>query len=89
MQYIDAGMVGSLGRDATAAIGLISTSTWLIGGLCISVSVGFSVQVAQLMLGRPYTLGGEVVESRRIGRSIGFPLSSKYSVLLIRPVRLS
>ena len=49
MQYIDAGMVGSLGRDATAAIGLISTSTWLIGGLCISVSVGFSVQVAQLI----------------------------------------
>lgn len=34
------------------------------------------VQVAQLMLGRPYTLGGEVVESRRIGRSIGFPTAN-------------
>ncbi|MEE5992128.1 MAG: MATE family efflux transporter [Oscillospiraceae bacterium] len=49
MQYIDAGMVGSLGKEATAAIGLVSTSTWLIGGLCISGSVGFSVQVAQLI----------------------------------------
>lgn len=34
------------------------------------------VQVAQLMLGRPYTLCGEVVESRRIGRSIGFPTAN-------------
>ena len=49
MQYIDASMVGSLGRDATASIGLVSTSSWLIGGLCISLGVGFSVQVAHLI----------------------------------------
>ena len=49
MEYIDAGMVGSLGADATAAIGLISSSTWLIGGLCMAASTGFSVQVAQLI----------------------------------------
>ncbi|HQM02969.1 MAG TPA: MATE family efflux transporter, partial [Ruminococcus flavefaciens] len=45
MQYIDAAMVGSLGKEGTAAIGLVSTSTWLIGGLCISAAMGFSVQV--------------------------------------------
>lgn len=49
MQYIDAAMVGSLGKEATAAIGLVSTSTWLIGGLCISAATGFSVQAAQLI----------------------------------------
>ncbi|MCR4961417.1 MAG: MATE family efflux transporter [Lachnospiraceae bacterium] len=49
MQYIDAGMVGSLGAGATASIGLISTTTWLIGGTCIGVSAGFYVQVAQLI----------------------------------------
>ena len=49
MQYIDAGMVGSLGANATAAIGLVSSSTWLIGGLCIGAASGFSVQVAQLI----------------------------------------
>ena len=49
MQYIDAAMVGSLGAHATAAIGLVSTTTWLIGGLCISVGTGFSVQTAQLV----------------------------------------
>lgn len=51
MQYIDAAMVGSLGANASAAIGLVSTSTWLMGGLCISLATGFSVQVAQLIGG--------------------------------------
>ncbi len=49
MQYIDAGMVGRLGANATAAIGLVSTTTWLIGGTCIGISAGFYVQVAQLI----------------------------------------
>lgn len=49
MQYIDAGMVGSLGAAATASIGLISSTTWLIGGSCIGISAGFYVQVAHLI----------------------------------------
>ena len=48
MQYIDAAMVGSLGENASAAIGLVSSSTWLLGGLCLSLATGFSVQVAHL-----------------------------------------
>ena len=46
MQYIDSAMVGNLGADASAAIGLVATSTWLLGGLCSAVSAGFSVQIA-------------------------------------------
>lgn len=46
MQYIDAAMVGSLGADASAAIGLVSTTTWLFWGLCVAATTGFSVQVA-------------------------------------------
>lgn len=46
MQYIDASMVGSLGAGASAAVGLVSTTTWLTGGLCSSVSIGFTVRVA-------------------------------------------
>ena len=34
------------------------------------------VQSAQLMLGRAYTLAGTVIESRRIGRTIGFPTAN-------------
>lgn len=51
MQYIDAAMVGSMGAGPMAAIGLMSTSTWLIGGMCVGLSSGFSVQVAQLFGG--------------------------------------
>lgn len=46
MQYIDASMVGSLGANASASIGLVSTTTWLFGGLCAAVATGFNVQVA-------------------------------------------
>ena len=46
MQYIDASMVGSLGAEASASIGLVSTSTWLFSGLCSAAATGFSVQVA-------------------------------------------
>lgn len=46
MQYIDASMVGRLGADDSAAIGLVSTSLWLFWGICSAVTTGFSVQVA-------------------------------------------
>ncbi len=49
MQYIDAAMVGSLGADASAAIGLVTSSSWLLGGLCVSAVTGFSVQAAQFV----------------------------------------
>ena len=47
MQYIDTSMVGSLGTNASAAIGLVASTTWLFGGLCRALMVGFCVQAAQ------------------------------------------
>ncbi|MGY3665232.1 MAG: MATE family efflux transporter [Roseburia sp. 1XD42-69] len=47
MQYIDASMVGQLGAKDSASIGLVSSSTWLMGGLCSAASIGFTVQIAQ------------------------------------------
>lgn len=49
MQYIDASMVGRLGANASGAIGLVSSTTWLFGGLCIAVTTGFTVQIAQIV----------------------------------------
>ena len=46
MQYIDSAMVGALGANASAAIGLVASSTWLMNGGTFAVSTGFSVQVA-------------------------------------------
>lgn len=47
MELIDAGMVGSLGGHASASIGLVASSTWLINGICSGFIYGFSVQTAQ------------------------------------------
>lgn len=47
MQIIDASMVGRLGLHASASIGLISSTTWLLGRLCSGATYGFSVQTAQ------------------------------------------
>ena len=46
MEYADASMVGRLGAHDSASIGLVSSSTWLIGGLLNAASLGFSVQLA-------------------------------------------
>lgn len=46
MQYIDSAMVGSLGANASASIGLVASSTWLFNGITYAVAAGFSVQVA-------------------------------------------
>lgn len=62
MQYIDSAMVGALGADASAAIGLVASSTWLFGGVTAAVSAGFSVQVA-------HRIGaGEDAEARTVVR---------------------
>lgn len=45
-EYADQAMVGQMGADASASIGLVSTCIWLMGGLSHSASAGFYVQVA-------------------------------------------
>ena len=49
MFFIDASMVGHLGAKASASIGLVETTGWLIGGLSHAASLGFSVQVAHFI----------------------------------------
>lgn len=49
MFLIDASMVGHLGANASAAIGLVETTGWLISGLSHAASLGFSVQVAHFI----------------------------------------
>jgi len=47
VQYIDTAMVGSLGTDATAAVGSTTTVNWLIGSTVSAVSVGFLAFISQ------------------------------------------
>lgn len=85
MQYIDAAMVGSMGAEASAAIGLVSSSSWLLGGLCISAATGFSVQVAHL------AGAGRKEEAREVFRhslvfGLGFGVLLSLLGILISPL---
>ena len=82
MEYIDASMVGSLGASSSAAIGIVSTTTWLIGGLCGAIGTGFTVGIA-------HRIGaGEDKEARKYVKTglltvLGFALIMMGIVIII------
>ncbi|MGN1021308.1 MAG: MATE family efflux transporter [Aristaeellaceae bacterium] len=49
VQYIDTAMVGSLGTQATAAVGATSTVNWLINSTISALSVGFLAYIARTL----------------------------------------
>lgn len=62
MQYIDAAMVGRLGADASASVGLMNSSLWMAWGVMSTLTMGFSVQTA-------HRLGaGDEAEARAVLR---------------------
>lgn len=46
VRYVDTAMVGSLGANATAAVAINASPTWLISSILSAIGVGYSVQVA-------------------------------------------
>lgn len=47
VQYIDTAMVGSLGTQATAAVGATSTVNWMVGATVSAIGVGFLAIMSQ------------------------------------------
>ena len=47
VQYIDTAMVGTLGTQATAAVGATTTINWLLGSSIAALSVGFLAFIAK------------------------------------------
>ena len=47
VQYVDTAMVGSLGTQATAAVGATTTVNWLVNSTIAAVSVGFLAYISQ------------------------------------------
>jgi len=39
LQYVDTAMVGQLGEDATAAVSVTTTITWLVGSICSALGI--------------------------------------------------
>ncbi len=73
MQYIDAMMVGQLGAEASAAIGVVSTSTWLFGGVCSTLGSGFCVLVAHC-IGAGDNDGARAVLRQALLLCVGFAI---------------
>lgn len=47
VQYVDTAMVGSLGTQATAAVGATSTVSWLVGSTVSAFGIGFLSYIAK------------------------------------------
>lgn len=47
VQYVDTAMVGTLGTQATAAVGATSTVNWLVGSTISALSIGFLSYIAK------------------------------------------
>ena len=85
MQYIDASMVGHLGADASASIGMVSTTLWLFWGICSAVTTGFSVQVAHKVGAKDFDAARDVLRQSIVAAlifsvvvsSIGIAISQK------------
>lgn len=76
MFFIDAAMVGNLGAEASAAVGIVDSTTWLFGSLTGAASMGFGVMVA-------HAIGANDIEkARRIMRQ-GFVAVMCFSLLIL------
>ena len=49
MQLIDAAMVGRLGANDSASVGLMGSTSWLFEGVLSAFAAGYAVQVAHLL----------------------------------------
>lgn len=61
MFLIDQAMVGSLGAEAPASIGLVESTIWLFGGLSSAFSLGFSVQASHFIGANDFVKARQVV----------------------------
>lgn len=86
MQYIDSAMVGALGANASAAIGLVASSTWLMNGVTYAVSAGFSVQVAHSIGAKQDSQARNVVRHGLISALIASGFLCLLGVLISKPL---
>lgn len=54
VQYIDAAMVGRIGADATATVGMSTSVTWLVNGPLFAMGIGFMAFISRSMGAESY-----------------------------------
>ena len=82
MFFIDASMVGHLGAKASAAIGIVETSGWLMGGLASAANMGFSVQVAHFIGANDFEAARRVLRQSMVCCLVWAIMTSLISVII-------
>ena len=82
MFFIDASMVGHLGAKASAAIGLVETTGWLMGGLASAANMGFSVQVAHFIGANDFEAARRVLRQSLVCCLLWALMTSLISVII-------
>ena len=82
MFFIDASLVGHLGAKASAAIGLVESTGWLLGGLASAANMGFSVQVAHFIGANDFEAARRVLRQSLVCCMIWALMISMISVLI-------
>ena len=86
MFFIDASMVGHLGARASASIGLVETTGWLMGGLSMAANMGFSVQVAHFIGANDFEAARRVLRQSLVCSFLWALMISLTAVAISRPL---
>ena len=86
MFFIDASMVGHLGARASASIGLVETTGWLMGGLSMAANMGFSVQVAHFIGANDFESARRVLRQSLVCSFLWALMISLTAVAISRPL---
>ncbi len=86
MFFIDQAMVGHLGAEASAACGLVETSTWLFGSMTGAASMGFSVQVAHFIGANDFARARAVFRHGLIVTTVLSTVMMLAAVLIAKPL---
>lgn len=86
MFFIDQAMVGYLGEKASAACGIVETSTWLLGSLTGAASMGFSVQVAHFIGANDFVKARQVFRHALIVTTVLSLVMMLVAVSIARPL---
>lgn len=86
MHFIDAAMVGQLGADDSASVGLMGTTSWLFEGVLSAFAAGYAVQVAHLMGAKRNADARQMVRQAIVVCLIFSLLVAGFGLVLCRPL---
>lgn len=86
MQFIDAAMVGQLGADDSASVGLMGTTSWLFEGVLSAFAAGYAVQVAHLLGAKRNADARQMVRQAIVVCLIFSLLVAGFGLVLCRPL---